>query len=238
MSGIKKFFVHLRQVKERNRILTIQREEKQKEKELEIIEVVPKSQREKLDDVLYNRVHNEDLDTIKWVIKQLNLDELEFMLRKRDSYSVHIQEAIHELFDPVDFVRCCKDKQAKDIDDYQLFKMQNQMYEEYEKTLEIQWNEHKLNNGLSRPLLDIDTELTELNVNLENYKTQLKNYPQKYVPRNVVRPVDSKLENLKALIQKIENEISSKSEQIKALDKRWNDYEKRKYEFNRQLFCL
>jgi len=230
MATIKNFFNHLREVKEHNRIRAIQIEEKRKEKELEFIEIVPKSRRMLIDETLYDRMPDEDVEDIKWFINKLNQDELDFVLRKRDSYSTQVQIAIHELFDPVDFVRCCKDKQTKEIDDYQLFKIQNQLYENYEKNLESNWNEYKLKNGLSRPLLDVDTELTELNVNLERYKTELKNYPQKYVPRNVVRPVDSKLENLKLLIQKIENEIKSKSEEIKTLDKHWNDYEKRIYE--------
>jgi hypothetical protein len=230
MSTVKKFFDHTREVKERNRVRTIQQEEKRKEKELEVIEVVPKSRREHIDDVLYNRIQDENLDVIKWFITQLNQDEIDFILKKRESYSLQLQHAIHELFDPVNFVRCSKNKRVTEIDDYQLFKIQNQVYEDYEKILESNWNEYKLTHSLSRPLLDIDTELTELNVNLEKHKTELKNYPQKYVPRNAVRPVDQKLENLKVFIQKLENEIKSKTEEIKTLDKQWNDYEKRKYQ--------
>ncbi len=238
MSSIKQFFNHLREVKERNRILAIERQQKIIEKELEIVEVVPKIRRMYIDDTLFNVVQDDDVEEIKWFILQLNDDETEYMLRKRYSYSTNVQTAIREIFDPPEFIHCCAIKKYKELDEDEYYKLETQFYDQYEKILESDWNEHKLKNGLSRPLLDIDTELTELNVTLERHKNDLKNYPQKYVPRNVVRPVDPKLENLKALIQKVENEIKLKSDEIKILDKRWNEYYKRQYEFGRSMLIL
>ncbi len=238
MSSVKQFFNHLREVKERNRILAIERQHKIIEKELEIVEVVPKSRRMYIDDTLYNVILNDDVEEIKWFILQLNDDEIDFMLRKRYSYSTNIQTAIREIFDPPEIINCCAIKKYKDLNEDEYYKLEVRFYEEYNKQLESDWNEHKLKNGLSRPLLDIDTELTELNITIEKHKNDLKNYPQKYVPRHVTRPVDAKLENLKSLIQKIENEIKLKTEEIRVLDKRWNDNEKREFELSRSVFFL
>jgi hypothetical protein len=238
MSLVKQYFNRLREVKERNRILAIERQQKIIEKELEIVEVVSKVRRMYIDDTLFNVIQDDDVEEIKWFILQLNDDETEYMLRKRHSYSANVQTAIREIFDPPEFIRCCAVKKYKELNEDEYYKLETQFYNDYDKLLESEWNEYKLKNGLSRPLLDLDTELTELNMTLEKHKNDVKNYPQKYVPRNVVRPVDPKLENLKALVQKVENEIKLKTDQIRELDKRWNEQQKRQYEFSRSMLVV
>lgn len=229
MSSVKKFFDHARELKERQRIREKKYEEKMKQPQYEIIETLSKQERDYIDRILYTYLNDEDVDSIMWFIDSLNEDQTDYILSKRNTYSPQVQQAIHQMFDPSDYVRCATNKKLRYIDDYEMFKLKEQFYEKFDDHLTTVWNDYKTKNNLSRPLTEIDEELTMLTIELDKCKTDLKNYPQKFVPRNVVRPVDQKYENLKKAIGDLENEIQLKTEQIKTLDNQWD--EKNKYGF-------
>lgn len=233
MSAIQEYFVNARKVAKR-------REEwvQKKIEEMEnppVIEEVYSCEEEfsEFDSLLCRNwfLTNEDIIDLVWEASE---DAFMKIMDNLHRYPKNVQEVLLYSFNPPTFSN--KTLKLKNLTDEDMFQMYKAEQQRLEKLLDEEWNKHKKETGVTRPLGDVDEKYTDLYDELQRAKKKLEDVSKVYVSPSLKKQGNTESDKAKENIKRIENEIVQVKKEIEQEEKKWED--DRKFNFQTKFYQM
>jgi len=149
-------------------------------------------------------------------------------------YPVNVQETLLYSFNPPTFSnKSLKLKNLTDEDMFQIYKVEQQRLE---KLFNEEWNKHKKETGVTRPIGDVDERYTDLYDELQTAKRKLDEVSKVYVSPRLKKQGNTEADKVQENIKRIENEIVQVKKEIEQEEKKWED--ERKFNFQAKFYQM
>lgn len=176
-------------------------------------------------------------------LDELNDHQWNHVCNNRESYANFIRFAI-DVYDPPPVVKVNNSKYViRDLTDYDMFKMNREKEELYNKKMMAAWKKYKEDHELRRPILDVDTKCDQVYLKLQEERLVLEaivsKRANKYTTpakRNAALPKDKEYATQKAIVDACENEFKSLVKKVELEDVNW-EYRQR-IEFEEKVFSV